>query len=139
MGTSPVGKASYDLLQKPPEKINVIDMQREMQKTVLHEIEDIIEKHTNYADEYYIVYMLLRDRVMTNVIKQKFIVRKTRPSPDYDCSLFSYDNRKNELKFHWVIPDEEACEYLLHNVNSLTDEEKPLLSYVEKFASGALL
>lgn len=139
MTTQPVGQASYDLLQKPPEKINVIDMQREMQKSVLREIEDIIQNHKTYAKKYYIVYMIIRDRIMTNAIKQKFIVRRTRPAPNYDCSLFSYDNERDELLFHWTIPDEEACEYILHNPEELSAEEKPLLEYVSKFADGKLI
>lgn len=134
-----VGKAAYELLNKPAEKINVIDMQREMQKTVLHEIDDIIQKHGDYAPKYYILYMLQRDRMMPNVIRQRFIVRKTRPSPDYDCSLFSYDNKTSELAFHWSIPDEQTCEYFLHNKEELSKDQRPLLSYVEKFAANTLI
>lgn len=139
MKTKTVGQASYDLLQKPPEKINVIDMQREMQKSALREIEEIINTHRDYADKYYIVYMLIKDRVIPNLIKQKFIARKSRPFPDYDCSLFSYDNRKSEFLFHWAIPDEKSCEYILHPSNDLNQEEKELFKYVSKFADGKLI
>lgn len=134
-----VGEASYELLQKSPEHVNVIDMQREMQKTVLHEIDDIIKKHGEYSKKYYILYMIQRDRMMPNVIRQRFIIRKTRPSPNYDCSLFSYDNGSSQLAFHWSIPDEETCEYLLNNKEELTEDERPLLSYVEKFANQTLV
>ncbi len=134
-----VGEASFDLLQKAPEKINVIDMQREMQKNVLGEIEDIISRHKDYAKKYYIVYMLQRERTMQNVLRQRFIVRRSRPRPDYDCSLFSYDNGSNELAFHWTIPDEDACHYILHNKYTLSNEQKTLLPYVEKFANSTLV
>ena len=134
-----VGKASYDLLRKPPEKINVIDMQREMQKSVLQELDDIIKNHKDYAKKYFIVYMLQRERIMPNVIRQKFIVRKTRPSPDYDCSLFSYDNGSAELLLHWSIPDEETCEYFIHNKNDILEDERELYQYVEKFVNHSLV
>lgn len=133
-----VGQASYDLLKKSDEKINVIDMQREMQKSVLQEIDEIIKNHTRYSEKYYILYLLQRDRIMPNVIRQKFIVRKTRPKPDYDSSLFSYNNKTSQLAFHWSIPDEDTCMYLLANKNALSSDEQALLSYVEKFSSGVL-
>ncbi|KKN33428.1 hypothetical protein LCGC14_0803950 [marine sediment metagenome] len=134
-----VGKASYDLLQKPPEKINVIDMQREMQKSVLKELDDIIEKHQSYEKKYYIVYMLQRERTIPNAIRQRFIIRKTRPRPDYDCSLFSYDNQTCQLAFHWSIPDEGTCEYFLSNKEKLSADQKLLLTYVVKFSEGTLV
>ncbi len=134
-----VGQVAYELLNKSPEKINVIDMQREMQKTALHEIDDIIKKHGNYSPKYYIVYMLQRERTMPNAIRQRFIVRKTRPDPNYDCSLFSYDNKSSELVFHWSIPDEQTCEYMLHNKEEISKDQKNLLSYVEKFANNTLI
>ena len=134
-----VGQCAYDLLQKPPEAINVMDMQREMQKHVLKNLEEIIESHGDYASKYYIVYIIQRERTMSTVIKQKFVSRQSRPLPDYDTSLFSYDNNKGELLFHWTIPDEETCEYFLHNKSSLREEEKPLLGFIEKFADNTLV
>lgn len=137
MKTKTVGQASYELLQKPPEKINVIDLQREMQKSIAKEFQDIILKHKNYAKKYYILLQYLKVRPMPNVIRQQFIVRKTRPSPNYDCSLFSYNNDTGELDFHWTVPDEDTCTYLLHNKN-LRDEEKQLYGFVKDFVDGKL-
>ncbi len=134
-----VGQAAYELQKKSAEIINVIDMQREMQKKVAEQIEEIIKNHRDYAPEYYIVYMLQKNRVIPNCLKQFFITRKTRPVPNYDCSLFSYNNKKEELKFHWAIPDQDTCEYLLHNQDKLSTEEQELLQFVEKFASGTLV
>src|SRR5271157_2358740 len=138
MTTKTVGQASYELLQKPPEKINVIDMQREMQKSVASELQDIIEKHKNYSKQYYILLQYLRIRPMPNVIRQQFIVRKTRPSPNYDCSLFSYNNETGEFLFHWTVPDEDTCTYLLHNESNLKEDEKQLYGFVKDFADGKL-
>ena len=133
-----VGQASYELLQKPPERINVIDMQREMQKTVQRMLDDIISKHKDYAKKYYIVYMLQRDRMMENTIRQRFIVRRSRPLPDYDCTLFSYDNGSSELRWHWTIPDEATCEYFIHNKGEIPAEQKELLFFIESFADEKL-
>jgi len=134
-----LGQASYDLLRKPPETINVIDMQREMQKSVLTQLQEVIESHKSYADSYYILYLLRKHRLIPNAIHQQFVVRKTRPKPDYDTSLFEYSNLTGNLKFHWSIPDEDTCIYLLHNKDHLSDDEKELFGYVKKFADGTLV
>lgn len=133
-----VGQASYDLLQKKPERIGAVDLQREMQKSVCEQFKEVIEKHKSYADSYYIILMYRKERLLPNVIRQQFIVRKTRPSPDYDCSLFSYDNKTQELKFHWTIPDDETCTYLLLNKENLSQDEKELYQFVKSFSEGTL-
>lgn len=137
--TQTVGKASYDLLQKSPEKINAIDLQREMQKSTVTQIQEIIDTHKSYSDEYYIVLMYRKERLMPNVIRQQFIVRKTRPQPDYDCSLFSYNNKTSELLFHWTIPDPDSCAYIMLNSSKLSDAEKPLLDFIKRFSEGTLI
>jgi hypothetical protein len=139
MSKKTVGQASYDLQQKTPERINAIDMQREMQKSVLKELEDIIAKHRHYAPSYYIVYLLRKERLIPNAIRQQFVVRQTRPKPDYDSSLFSYDNDSSTLKYHWTVPDEQTCQYLLLNKDHLRDDEKELFSYVKRFAENTLV
>lgn len=139
MDKKSAGQAAYDLLRKPPERINVVDMQREMQKHVLKEISDIIDRHKHYADTYYILYILRKERLIPNAIRNMFVVRKTRPKPDYDTSLFEYNNKSGNLKFLWSIPDEETCQYLLLNKEYLRDDERELYSYVKAFSEGTLI
>lgn len=133
------GQAAYDLLQKPPERINVIDMQREMQKSVLQQLQEIISSHKSYADNYFILYILRKERLIPNAIRQQFVVRRSRPKPDYDTSLFEYSNLSGNLVFHWSIPDEETCTYLLLNKDHLSEDEKDLYSFVKKFSDGTLV
>ena len=133
-----VGQASYELSSKPPEKILAIDLQREMQKTFEENMNEIIKKHKDWAKKYYIVYLLRRERLMPNVIRQQFVTRKTRPKPNYDMSLFSYDNTSGTLLFHWSIPDEETCIYLVANKEYLPEDQKPLIDFIMKFADGKL-
>jgi hypothetical protein len=136
-----LGKAAYDLLCKPPEKINVIDMQREMQKSVLENIKELIQKNTNYAEEYYIVYIIQRSRIVPNQIRQYFVARKTRPTPDYDTTLYHVDNRNCKLTFVWTIPDEHTCEDLFEKQRQgiLSKDDQQLFEFVDKFADGTLV
>lgn len=135
---SEVGKEAYKLLSKPPEKINVIDMQREMQKSTCKEIDEIISTHKDYEKKYYIHLLYQRDRVVPNLIRQKFVVRRSKPEPYYDSTLFSYNNGTSELRYHWTIPDQDTCEHLLTNESSLSSEERQLCEFVKAFSEGTL-
>lgn len=135
-----VGSASYELLQKPAEKINVIDMQREMDKTFWPEIKETIKKNSSIVGPYYIVIINRRERNMPNVIRRQFVSPLfERPFPRYDWSLFSYDNSTCDLNYYWTIPDEDTCSYLLLNESSVREEEKQLLTFVKKFSEGSLV
>lgn len=140
MATQTVGAASYELLKKPPEKINVIDLQREMDKTFFSEIKETIRKNKSLTVPYYIVIVHRKERSMSNVIRRQFVSPLfERPFPRYDWTLFSYDNNTCDLTFHWTIPDEDTCSYLLLNESSVRDEEKQLLTFVKQFSDGSLV
>ena len=135
-----VGQASYELQQKPPEKISVIDMQREMQKSFASELSDTINKNRHLNSLYYIKVMFRKDRLMSNVIRQQFIAPYfAKPLPDYDISLYSFDNRTQELKYYWTIPDPDSCAYMMLNSKDLPEEQKPLLEFVKLFSEGKLV
>ena len=133
-----VGTEAYKRLAKPAETINVIDMQREMQKKLPKILDDIIANHKNYADEYYIVIEYQRFRLLPNVIRMYQWVRKTRPSPGYDLSLFSYNNKTNELKYYWTLPDMDTANTMVQNQEKIPKEEKQLLQFVLDYRAGKL-
>lgn len=134
-----LGQESYKRLVAPPEKINVIDMQREMQKKLPKMLEDIISNHKNYADKYYIVIEYQRFRLMPNVVRIYQWVRKSKPLPGYDLSLFSYDNKTEELRYHWTLPDKDTAENLIQNQDKIPKEERQLLQFVLDFKAGTLV
>lgn len=134
-----VGKKAYELLSKSPERINVIDMQREMQKSFFDNMQDIVRKHKTYADRYYILVILRRERLIPNAIRQQFVVRKSRPEPFYDSTLYSYSNKTGDLTYCWSIPDQDTCEYLLRPDTNLSKEYDQLKNFVKKFADGTLV
>ena len=134
-----VGQASYALLQKRPEKINVIDMQKEMQKSFSREMAECIHKNKEIKGLYYILVIFRRERTMPNVIRQQFVApRFTKPKPNYDTSLYSYNNKTQEFKYYWTIPDEDSCIYLMTHQNDLPKEEKRLLEFVKSFVECTL-
>ncbi len=133
-----VGQKAYELLSQPAEPINIVDIQREADKEFVKEIEEIIRTHKKFAPKYYIQVVLKKERLMENVIRRYFFKRKSEPIADFDTTLFSYDNEKEQLYFHWTVPDPTTCHYLLTHESSLPADERPLLEMVKKFSAGSL-
>ncbi|NGX57238.1 MAG: hypothetical protein K940chlam3_00124 [Chlamydiae bacterium] len=133
-----VGEKAYELLSQPSEPVEIGDIQREADKEFVKEMEDIIRTHTKFASKYYIQIILKKEPLMPNAIRRYFVKRHSKPDADYDTTLYSYDNQKGQLYFHWTVPDPTSCHYLLTHESSLPDEERPLLEMVKKFSVGML-
>ncbi len=91
-----VGQASYELLQKPPERINVIDMQREMQKTVQRMLDDIISKHKDYENNP--EYWALRHeeyKQKATYYKKETAKYATGETPSRSTPYHHYQNKAN--------------------------------------------
>lgn len=132
------GQAAYDLLRKPPEYMEVGDIQDEISKRMQAELEDIIEGHKNYSKEYYIQIIMRKERTAKNALRFQYFMRRTPAAPAYDTSLFRYNNITDKLDYLWSIPDQDTCEYLLAHETELPSEEKPLLKFVKMFSDGKL-
>ena len=137
-----LGTAALDLLNQTPEPIHVLDLEMETEKKFFSEIEDIIAKHQEYAPKYYIQILMLQEnfhkRYLPNVFSRKFVIRKTAPSPDYDTTLYSYDNRQDQLYFHWSIPSAESCLYLYDHLAELDKTDREFYDHIQKFASNKI-
>src|SRR5690606_31615619 len=126
---------------KPPEKIPVIDMQREMGKRLAKDLEDTVERHKGITELYYIKIIFRKHRTLpeNHIHYQVVAPYFAKPLPDYDTSLFSMDNKKGDLQYHWSIPDEDSCRYILSNEAFLPSDERPLCEMIKKFSAGILV
>jgi len=140
--TPTLGATAIELLGKADAHL-AVDVQYATEKEYLKKLEEIIEKHLEYANSYYIQILTLQEnfhrRNLPNIYKFMFVVRKTRPLPQHDCCLFSYDNRRQNLKFHWIVPDAQTCDYLIENENELPSSEKELFKFSKSFCMGTLV
>lgn len=137
-----LGEKAIELLGKN-DSYNAVDIQQATDKDYRKTLEDIISKHKSYADKYYIQVLTLQENLhkkwLPNIYKFKFVVRKTRPKPQHDCTLFSYDNKEDKLVFHWTVPDAYTCDYLIEHANELPSSEKQLLRFSKAFCEGTLV
>ena len=133
-----LGSAAVELLAKPHESINVLDLQKDSEKDFLKKMENIIETHGDYAENYYIQVLNLQEnshrKWLPNVFTRKLIPRFTPPEVSYDTSLFSYNNRKEELLFHWSIPDANTCFYLMEHETELDKTDRDFFHQIQKHA-----
>lgn len=137
-----LGEKALELLEEdapdydPREVIEATD--KEFEETM----GDIIAKHKDYAPHYFIEVKFLQEnfhrRTLYNIFHRKFIVRKTPCAPQYDTSLYSFDNAASELFLHWTIPSVEGCLLIKANEKELNPEEKWVFECVDKWVKGKL-
>lgn len=148
MSTSPkktVGQYSYELQQKPDEKINPIDLQREIHKG--NSNEDSFENQVRLAvqrgeeqfeGDFFVVVLFKKERLMKNVVRQYFFPRKSCPTPEYDQVVYHYFPKEQRLDFVWVIPDKQSTIDLALMGGELPEEQQQLVQFARDFNSGKL-
>jgi hypothetical protein len=109
-----VGSEAVKLLQKGDQRQGVIDTQREMQKGYVDELIKCAKRY-DWTDPFYICVQTRRERLLPNVVRCQFYGRQTRPRPEYDLALYTYDPKAEQLRFEWIVPDKETVEEVVTN------------------------
>lgn len=136
-----VGQVSLDLLSKGDQKQSVLDTSNEMLKGYIDSLIQCAlsgeEKHgKNFP--FYVCVQSRRERLLTNVIRNQFYTRQTRPTPQYDLSLYWYDPTVQRLEFVWCIPDKETTEYL-GIFGSQDPKQSELVKFCKAFIANKLV
>ena len=134
-----VGKVAFDLLNKTPNPVSIIDQTRESlsdyEKGLL-ECAELGQKA--YQKDFFMNVIFKQEPLMENVFRCFFVHRKSCPTPDYDQIVYKYDKSKDIIDFLWVIPSRGTCHHLINNAIAVANEEKELLKNVLDFADGTL-
>ncbi len=140
-----VGEFSYELQQKKDEKINPIDLQRQIHKG--NSNEDSFENQIRIAVErgekelpkdFLVVVLFKKERIMKNVVRQYFFPRISCPTPEYDQIVYKYTRKNQQLEFIWVVPDKQSTIDLPLMGKELPPEQQELVQFARDFNSGAL-
>lgn len=135
-----VGKISSDLIAKPLETTSAVEQMREQladyDKNVL---ECVQRSKKDFPDDFYVVVLTKRERLMQNVIRNYFYGRLSCPTPDWDQTVYKYKRKTDDIIFMWVIPSKQVCEEMTMNKHLIPVEEYRLLEYVLAFNDGTLL
>jgi hypothetical protein len=135
-----VGKIAYDLLQKSPDSVDPIEIERELHQEYEKNIYECVDNCKKQWDtnDFYIIVITKKEPTMMNVLRNYFFGRQSCPTPDYDQTVYRYHRDKEEIEFLWVIPSKDACLYLKDNALQVIESERDLLKFVLDFADGSL-
>lgn len=137
-----VGQAALDLLKNGDQKQSVIDTQQEMLKDYLDQVIEAAQRGEKLFGEespFYVCVQTRRERLLSNVIRNQFYPRQTRPRPEYDLALYSYDPQTEDLRFEWCIPAKDMVEYILYNQSELSSDHAQLVEFCYKFKNNTLI
>ncbi|CAB4127814.1 hypothetical protein UFOVP97_48 [uncultured Caudovirales phage] len=139
-----VGELALEQQSKPYYEVPV----QEFSDAVLIEKEDYMKniweavdrgyKEWN-ADIFFVSVLSLRERLLSNVFRNKFLPRQTCPTPTYCQTVFKYEKIPDRLELLWTIPDRNSCTMLLQNAPVIEDnDERIVLKNVMDFYDGTL-
>lgn len=135
-----VGEASVELMQKAPETLDPIELQRAMMKEYCDEvIKCAMHGRQYYKGDFYVVVITKKERLMQNVLRSYYLHRESCPTPDWDQAVYRFNHVLESFEELWVIPNKEATEMLYFNALEVAPEEHQLRNYCIDFMNGNLL
>ena len=108
---------------------------KEYEANMIHAIK---EGKSQFNENFYIVVITKRERLMDRVLRNYFIPRQSCPTPQYDEAVYKYHFKEDRPEFLWVIPDKKTCSEFVNYPLDVPEEEYELRDYVLKFTSGEL-
>jgi len=97
--------------------------------------DNIIGKHRDFAPIYFISIITKKDSFQPNVIRRRWVVRKSCPNPDWDQEIYSFNNSLSELRLEWTLPSFQDSLNIMKN-KDIYDEQ--LVGYIQAFRNGKL-
>ena len=134
-----VGKVAYDLLNKPLDTKNPIDLEQELHTEYENNVWQCVDRYKKEFDsDFFVIVITKKEPLMPNVLRNMFTARLSCPTPDYDQTVYHYHRDRDELEFLWVIPARDICIILKNNALNIVPEERELLRFVLDFSDGTL-
>ena len=139
-----VGSKALQLLKCADPAQSVIETQRAMQSKYVDSLVEAAKKAEAFygtSKPFYICVQTRRERLLTNVIRNQFYTRQTRPLPQYDLSLYWYNPKEERIEFVWCIPDKESVSQIVKDGQSglLPPDQRELFNFCKAFKDGTLI
>ncbi len=117
---------------------------QEMRDGVLNEwdqnIFELIHKTRQIlkTERFYVCVTTKREYLAPNAIRNYFESKHACPTPQFEQVVYRIKENSNDWQLMWVIPNKEACQYLIFHRHRIPPEEHALLGYVLEFVQGKL-
>lgn len=145
MVTETVGAKALELQGKTDEKINAIDLQKEIHKghssddSFESQVWQVVDRGRNfYEGDFFVVVLFKKERLFHNVVRQYFLPRQSCPTPEYDQIVYKYYRKEDKIEFIWVVPDIQTVRHLDIYRRDLPDDQQWFLQFIRDFKSGEL-
>lgn len=142
-----IGQHQFAILSKSHDKINPIELQRDIhqgsnsERSYEEEVYDACERGKNDArieGDFYIVVLFKKERFLTTTVRQYFFYRQSCPTPQYDQTVYRYDRNSDKIEYLWTVPDKETCETLPFDKHLVPKDHQLLVVMTESFNNGDL-
>ena len=137
-----VGKLAVNLMTKEPDSTNPVELGSTIQNSqdYIHNIvQCITDNEEHFEDDFFIVVLTKRERLLPNVLRNYFFARESCPTPDYDQSVYIYRKKTQMVEYMWSLPSQDACYHLRENAREVHKSEQALLEFVLQFFDGTLM
>jgi hypothetical protein len=127
-------------IQTDSGKANVKEIRQGMLSEWDKNMFELIEKTRKIlkTEKFYIKVTQKRERLVNKTMRNYFESCYACPSPDCQQVVYKIREHSNDWQLLWVIPNEDACRYLMFNALRLPPSERELLQYVMDFSAGKL-
>jgi len=136
-----IGALAAEIVAKPLDTRDPIELAEPAKKTVWDEIQECIDVHKRIfiQSDFYIVIIIQKVPALPRTFRRYFAGVLACPTPDFDQSVFKYHWRDEMIEFLWGLPNEQACIQYKMNALNVIAEEKALLKDILDFYDGTLL
>ena len=134
-----VGQYVYDFSGISDKEISVQQLQQAMQEDYMSNLLACVDNaYPKYKKTFYVVVTTKKEPLLDKVYRNYFYARQSCPTPDYDQTVYRYNDEEGAIEYLWTIPSKDACLIYLENAPFIDSEEYDLLEFVQKFADGTL-
>src|SRR5690349_11986514 len=129
-----VGKISSELIEKQTDNTHTPeDQMREQledyEANVWLAVDAGLKQH---VDDFYVVVITKKERLMQNVLRNYFFTRNSCPTPEWDQTVYKYYRKHDALNYMWTIPDKHTCE-MFKTAAEIPADEQELAKFVHDF------
>lgn len=139
-----VGKAVYDILSKPQSEQTVEETIDSITPKYFEELLSCVNSNIkNFDSPFYVVVLRKKEFWATNVLRQWYVARQTKPSakslrsdyPNHDHDVYQIDSKSCSINLLWVLPTKQDANTIIKNKHLYDDQT---VGFIEAFNEGRL-